>query len=384
MTEVDVVIQGGGIAGLALARSLRDGGQSVLIVDCRASVETGGAGILLQENALKALSSVGLCGADLGGGHPVTRINLGTSRHPKAMSAALREPALGLPRHQLLSALQSGIGSDVLALATTIKTWKPQGDGRWQVALSNGERRLCRVIVAADGAHSALREVVQGHKTRYRDTGQHCWRLLLDDIDHDGESYELQDGKCRLGFIPTADRQLYVYLTESNLDPSSASQRQWQDVQGAIAQFGTIGKTIAQRIDSETSLLKHPILDGPVFMPVAADMIFMGDAAHPMTPNLGQGAAMALEDAAILGLLLKKHEPEQAAKKFRTLRRRRVAWLCLMSHWAGAVAHLKSPGLRQLRTLGLRCTPAALVQYQQQAFNRSFDRQLERVGAVMP
>ncbi|WP_375055755.1 FAD-dependent monooxygenase [Zobellella sp. DQSA1] len=379
MGEVDVVIQGGGIAGLALARSLLDGGLSVSVVECRSTLETGGAGILLQENALKALSCIGVSAGDLGGGHSIKRINLGTRDCPKAMSIAVKGRALGLPRYQLLNCLQAGVDSDCVALNTTIKAWTKLGDGRLNVELSDGGRRVCRVIVAADGAHSTLRERVQQHKTRYRETGQHCWRFLLDDIDHDSESYELQNGRSRLGFIPTAGRQLYVYLTESSLDEESAARRGWREVQDSINGFGSMGKVIAQRIDSETTFLRHPIIDGPVFMPVGPDIIFMGDAAHPMTPNLGQGAAMALEDAAILGPLLRTRDPECASKLFCRLRHRRVARLCSLSYWAGAVAHVSNPGLRRLRTLGLQCIPAAVVQYQQQVFNRSFYRQLKRM-----
>lgn len=380
MKDVDVVIQGGGVAGLALARSLLSGGLSVSLVDSRSSNETGGAGILLQENALQALSSIGVAEADFDAGQRIKRINLGTGDRPKAMSTPVQGRALGLPRHELLRCLQEGVDGSCLTLGATLEAWDKMGDGWLSIKLSSGERLRSRVIVAADGAHSALREQIQGHKTRYRETGQYCWRCLLGDIDHDGESYELQNGKVRLGFIPTGERQLYIYLTESSLDGPSAAQKEWSDIRVSVSDFGALGKSIAQRIDSTTTLLRHPIIDGAAFMPDRSDVIFMGDAAHPMTPNLGQGAAMALEDAAILGPLLKSGNVDRAAERFYRLRRRRVAWLRSMSYWAGVLSHLRNPGLVKLRTFGLRCTPDAVVLHQQRAFNRAFCRQLKRVN----
>lgn len=233
----------------------------------------------------------------------------------------------------------------------------------------------CRWLIAADGIHSRLRQDMQANTTLFRSTGQYCWRMLVDDVEHNHEAYEIHAGVLRFGVIPTDSRQVYVYLVEAGIDATLAATKNWQDIKKTLQQGGKLFSYLAEKIDSTTKIILHPLIDGPVFMPIDFSTILIGDAAHPMTPNLGQGAAMALEDAVILGHLL-QGKNDNPSRDFYKLRAKRINQLLHSSYAAGFVAHWQTSWLQSARTLALRLAPTCILKYQQRLFNDGFNQQL--------
>ncbi|WP_369687129.1 FAD-dependent monooxygenase [Streptomyces somaliensis] len=90
-------------------------------------------------------------------------------------------------------------------------------------------------------------------------------------------------------------------------------------------------------------------------------VLLVGDAAHAMTPHLGQGAAMAVEDAYALALALRAGV-EGAPDRYRALRHRRVRAVQLASRYGGTVARWRNPVARALRETALRRMPDALAE----------------------
>jgi 2-polyprenyl-6-methoxyphenol hydroxylase-like FAD-dependent oxidoreductase len=103
---------------------------------------------------------------------------------------------------------------------------------------------------------------------------------------------------------------------------------------------------------------------------VRGRVALLGDAAHATTPNLGQGAAQALEDAWALGLALKKAGPEPSAlAAYREVRRKKALWIVKQSWSFQSVCHLKRGWQQSLRDFAVRHTPAAV---QKSSLNRIY------------
>ncbi len=375
MLSVDVVIQGAGIAGLALTQMLQKTGMTVITLDQRHALDTRGAGILLQDNAILALSHLGIDIHQIEHAATVSHINLGSVQHPDALRLATSGKARAMPRSGLLQELHRQINHSDLYWGTSIKRWQQRSDKTIELKLDDDRHVQCRWLIGADGVHSRLRQDIQGKTTVFRSTGQYCWRMLVDDVEHNNEAYEIHAGALRFGMIPTDSRQAYLYLVNADIDPGLAATKNWQDIKKALQHGGKLFLHLAEKINDFTRILFHPLIDAPVYMPVGSSTILIGDAAHPMTPNLGQGAAMALEDAVILGYLLqsKSNNPD---KDFYNLRAKRVSLLAHSSFTAGVVAHWQASWMQRARTLGLRLTPTRILKYQQHRFTDGFNQQI--------
>lgn len=104
------------------------------------------------------------------------------------------------------------------------------------------------------------------------------------------------------------------------------------------------------------------------------NIVLMGDAAHATTPNMGQGACMAIEDAVILANLIETHSNIQDAfVKFETLRRPRTEKIVNGSWTVGRVAQIENPVLAWLRNAAVRLTPPSVAERQMEfLYNVSF------------
>src|SRR5690606_23872674 len=140
-----------------------------------------------------------------------------------------------------------------------------------------------------------------------RSAGQTCWRLCAEAPELAPKvTIERWTPGRRIGVVPLSRGGIYVYLVESappgSVGPGSSS------VAHLRARFGGLDErldAILARVDGDPSLLVHhgDLVDLPVYSSGVGRVILLGDAAHSMTPNLGQGAATAIEDAGALGLL---------------------------------------------------------------------------------
>ncbi|HYH16898.1 MAG TPA: FAD-dependent monooxygenase, partial [Flavisolibacter sp.] len=95
-------------------------------------------------------------------------------------------------------------------------------------------------------------------------------------------------------------------------------------------------------------------------------ILWIGDAAHATTPNMGQGACQAIEDAVILGQELSRTNVEKAFKAFEKRRLRRTHYVINQSRLFGRIAHIQNQPLATLRNALLRLTPQRINQQQVQ------------------
>lgn len=352
---MNVLVVGGGIGGLSAAIALGTRGHRVELVERAARFEGIGAGLIMAPNATQALASLGVDLEPVG--QPldsmlVTRAD-GTVLNridPRRFTGRFG-PIYALTRPALHAALSAALPASVtVRLSTSVTSVAHDAQGA-DVTLSTGETRHFDLVVGADGLHSRVRELTLG-PVPYRYSGTTCWRGLTSNfgLTHAVEAW---GGECRVGAVPLRDHQLYYFLVCQA--PRRAPSPSFEEFKARFTQFRALAPLFAGL--SAEPPLHHDLeeLDAPVWG--TGRVLLLGDAAHAMTPNQGQGAAMAIEDAVALASVLAQ-SPDGVLERYREVRHQRVRQVQLDSRRLGAVAHWRHPVARWARDIVLRALPA--------------------------
>lgn len=318
-----VLVVGGGIGGLAAARALRQRGIAVDLIEKEPQWTVYGVGIIQPNNALRALERIGLAQACLehGGAFDGWRMHDADGKvlfdPPGNRGAAPHLPAHnGITRpklHDILIAGAREAGADI-RLGTTVHAYGDNGDSV-DVTLSNGDRRRYDLVIGIDGAFSETRRMLFGDRYRPQFTGQGVWRYNFRrpaEVDT-GAVFFGPDSK--VGLVPLSDTLMYMFIVTAEpgdgriegVDMADAMRHRLKSYNGLVAQ-------LREQIVDPAGVVYRPMLNILVDSPWRKGRVMLaGDAAHTTTPHLAQGAAMALEDAVLLGELLGEDRDLDAA-----------------------------------------------------------------------
>jgi 2-polyprenyl-6-methoxyphenol hydroxylase-like FAD-dependent oxidoreductase len=347
ISGMNITIVGAGIGGLTAALALHRSGHRISIMERAAALDPVGAGIVLAANAVRILQTLGVnvegFGRQLHGG--TVRTNSGAVIQRLAFDRFLSSvgQVFAFHRAELHGALLAALPKDVpLQLGCRFDSGaRPTGD----------------VLIGADGARSNVRESVCG-SIPLRYSGYTCWRAILPNPGV-AETVEDWGGDARSGVVPLTGDRIYVFLV---LTAPAGTPRQ-TSIEAIRRHFEKFVDPIPAVLDAarEAELLHHDIeeLEAPVWG--RGKTVLIGDAAHAMTPNFGQGAAMAIEDAALLPEVVSADAPAEA---LRTLRHERVSKVQEGSRRFGELAHWTSPVAVWLRNGLLRSLPVRLAEKQ--------------------
>jgi 2-polyprenyl-6-methoxyphenol hydroxylase-like FAD-dependent oxidoreductase len=351
-----IVIQGAGITGLVLAGLLERRGLDYRLVERTMQMYAVGAGIVLQRNALEVLDRLHEADFDAVS-TPIEQMLIGSAEEPvlQALSLDHASRARGVHRGDLQQFLLQQIDPARLCLGTSVESWKDR-QTRLDVTLSSGECLRADVLVGADGIASGVRRSLSG-APRVRDSGQWCARTVVAGRPTGADAWEIHAGRHRLGVVPLAGERSYVFWVRSHHPDECIPQ---EDIEASVRSLGPLGGAVAALFTPRQSWLQHPLTDIPISWG-RGRVVLVGDAAHALTPNLGQGAALGIEDAYVLAGLLGVDGPHASrpAEQLRRLRHARVSSVRRISYLMGKVAHLENPRLCRLRSRLLKATSPA-------------------------
>ncbi|QDA59150.1 FAD-dependent monooxygenase [Hymenobacter jejuensis] len=377
------LIIGAGIGGLTTALALLRQGHEVQVVEAAPELREVGAGVVLGANAMRALAQFGAHDAVRPLGHPVTHLHL-YNQQGDLLNAADTTPFterlgfdnLGIHRatlqHALLRLLPPGI----------VQVGKPFE--RFEATLYNimahfadGSATTADALIGADGIRSRVRrQLLPQSQPRY--AGYTCWRAVVNATSlhlKAGYASEFWGRPGRFGYVPMANGQAYWFACINSPEANNPRFRGFR-VADLQRHFGSFHAPVPEMLalTRDDQLLWNDILDiKPLRHFAFGRVLLLGDAAHATTPNLGQGAGQAVEDAAVLAACLSRQpKPEDAFREFERLRRPRTTRVVKLSWQMGRVAQLQNHVLTFLRDAVMRRVPAS-VQNSQMDFLYQLD-----------
>ncbi len=348
-SSLDIAIIGAGMGGLASAAALRKAGIDVTVYEQARQFTRLGAGIQIGCNAMHVLRGLGLepplraetfyprswNNRDAGSGEILFDMLFGAEAEAKYGA-----PYLLAHRGDLHSALASAVPSELVKLEHRLTGLDQQGDGRIRLAFANGAVVTADAVIGADGVHSVVRTALFGEDEPHF-TGRIAYRTVYPASRLNG--YEITNctkwwGEDRhIVVYPVKPDRSEIYFVTSQPEPGFELES-WSatgDVKVLRAAFEGFHPEVQRVLAAAPDVHKRPLVDRePLPHWVEGNVALLGDACHPMTPYMAQGAAMAIEDAAILSRCLAGVEREGVAaalRRYEKTRQERTARVQLTS-----------------------------------------------------
>jgi 2-polyprenyl-6-methoxyphenol hydroxylase-like FAD-dependent oxidoreductase len=331
-----VLIVGGGPAGMSAAIALAQLGIDCSVVELTSDWRPAGVGIGLQSPPLRAAKALGLfdeiiraarphleialCAADGQELSLIPQINVNGPDDPPFVNMsriALHElMATALDHHRV-----------PVRLGTTVDALDEHEDGV-RVALTDGTVADFDLVVGADGVHSKVRDMVLPGAPSAQLAGQAIWRLAGRCPEGLNRYTIMIAGPHRIGLVPLPGNDLYLWMLDSTLGPERPPRDQLLALfQQRMAAYGGFAPAVAEQATDATQLdfraLRWLLVPPPWH---AGRVVLIGDAVHTTTPHMAFGAGLAIEDAVVLGELVRDGVPPEdlgaqlAARRFERCR----------------------------------------------------------------
>jgi 2-polyprenyl-6-methoxyphenol hydroxylase-like FAD-dependent oxidoreductase len=354
---VVIHIVGAGIAGLASAVALRGTGLPVRVVERSVAPRARGGGIGLTPNGMHALHRLGVGAAVCS--RSVVQAEGGV-RTPSGRWLARTDLAFverrygehvrALLRRDLIAVLTEALPPGTVHYGVTATLVSP-GDGNGPALLRVGVDVVpCDLVVAADGIRSAVRGALYPDHPGLRDRGSASWRTVVPAGDVSLAPAETWGAGLRLSILPLPAGRTHVsaLATDAARDGADLTTLfgRWHD---------PIPTLLARAADAEVHLDRIEDLAAPLPALGTGRVVLVGDAAHPMAPNVGL-ANLALEDAVELahriGDIADGGALRAALADYDRVRRPRVDRLARISRWTGRIVESAGPVAVAARNAG--------------------------------
>ncbi|MBT2704470.1 FAD-dependent monooxygenase [Chryseobacterium sp. ISL-80] len=365
-----VTIIGAGIGGLSAAIALQRQGVKVKVFEKATELIETGAGIVLAANAIKVLEKLGVANQVRQAGSPVKKAEIRTSDGKLIVNMPVHKQAERygtysylIYRPELQRILYEKLKPDTVVFG---KKFSGIEQDRKKVTsfFEDGEMNTSDLLIGADGVHSRVRkEIVEDSPLRY--SGFTAFRGISYFADERfpeelGGGFEAWGRGKRFGFSHLGKGRVFwfaaVNMPEGTL--TALANKKKTVLHHFHWWWGPIEAVIDSTADSK--ILVHEIFDRkPVDSWHKGRAVLLGDAAHPMLPNLGQGGAQAMEDALILTNCLKLNpgEIEQALNQYEHLRSSRTKKIVQSSRMMARMMQLENSAAIRLRNHMIRNTP---------------------------
>jgi 2-polyprenyl-6-methoxyphenol hydroxylase-like FAD-dependent oxidoreductase len=295
-------IVGGGFAGLTAACALAQRGWRVRLHERAERLRTAGAGINIYQNGLRVLEALGALEETIRDGerHLVRETR---DQHDRLLSThPWHIPVYGVLRQRMIDAIAAAArraGAEILLGSEGIAA-----TAEGELTLSTGERLKADLVVAADGVNSRIRDGL-GLVSQRRYLPDGAIRILVPKVDRgeasDGRTIEYYSGNRRFLYNPCNTEQLYLAMTMRHDDAGARAVpidkalwiRSFPHLEPLINRIGDVA-----RYDRFEYIRLRRWSAGRVAV--------LGDAAHAIPPNIGQGAGCAMMNALSMAVFLER------------------------------------------------------------------------------
>ncbi|KAI3686500.1 hypothetical protein L1987_80178 [Smallanthus sonchifolius] len=359
----EVVIVGAGIAGLSTAVSLHRLGVRSVVLEQAESLRTGGTSLTLFKNGWKVLDTMGV-GDELRSQYlEIQGMVIKTEAGRELRSFTFKEvdqtqEVRAVERRTLLETLAKQLPVDSICFSSKLARIERHKDGETLLELVNGTRISSKVVIGCDGIRSSVAKWMGFSEPNY--VGYCAFRGLADYPDGQpfGQRVNYIYGQgIRAGYVPVSPTKVYWFVCFNSPSPGPKITDPIVLKKQAKQLIKKWPSDELQNIVDATpddTIIRTPLVDRwlwPGFSPPASlgGAVLVGDAWHPMTPNLGQGACCALEDAVVL---VQKLAPaleagpmaiEDALRSYQNERWPRIFPMTVRANVVGAVLQLENP-----------------------------------------
>lgn len=369
-----ISIAGAGIGGLTLAALLNQRGIQATVFEKSNTPNPLGTGLSIWKNALDILFPLGLKEDIQARACEIKHIEVLNEKGRRLQylpMSTLGKGEIGymMHREELHRMLREKIEPHQLCHQSRISGVKQHSD-KIEFTVNHKQTLLTDVLVGADGLHSRIREYVL-EKDELRYSGEICWRGIAS-VNHPDQGWlrEFQGPGIRAGFSPIDDQRVYWFLTQVSSPDFSLSREEHQAY--LTEKFKHWPHDIAGLINATPTdeIYFHPLYDRkPVLRWSKNRVTLLGDAAHPMTPNLGQGACMAIEDAAALTRSISTYENVSSMlQNYEQQQVTRARHMVNASRAMGKLANIRNPFAKLVKEKIMAATPSSMMARQMKKY----------------
>lgn len=331
-----VLVVGGGIGGQSVAIALRQANVEVEVAEIQAEYNVYGVGIIQQANSLRALDAIGVADEAMKRGYPYGLVKL-CLPHGVQIGEAGTPPIGRFPSHNGISrrvlhdvllekALEVGVK---FSMNTTVEKLDENEDGV-TVTFNDGRVEKYDIVIGADGIRSKVRQMLFG-EIPLQYVGLSVWRYPFKRPKDLDTGYMYFGKKSKIGLIPMTEDEIYMFIVtaEGDDNPFIPEETFLPKLRAYLAEYPMpmVQECIPQLTNPK--LVNYRPME-VVKLPAPwhkGRVVIIGDAAHATIPQLGSGAALAIEDAVVLVEELQKEDNvEKAYENFMNRRLER----CLM------------------------------------------------------
>ncbi|XDD44681.1 FAD-dependent monooxygenase (plasmid) [Leptospira sp. WS60.C2] len=355
-----IAIIGGGIGGLTTALALRQNGKEFTVYESAAEIKPVGAGIVMANNAMQVFNKLGIRKKIENAGHKISDIKITDAQLNTISSSNLAkyEKQFGvynvaIHRADLQKILAEEIG--ILNIQFSKRLLKIEQVNGFKLAFDDNTSINADIVIGADGINSTVRKEVFGIGN-IRDTKQRCWRGVTE-LDwtskYNHEAFEAWGKGKRFGFVKISDKKVYWFAVINDILIKNE-----KNITALFKEFHPeIVKIIAETPNDKT--IFNDIIDlQPISHWQKGKVCLIGDAAHATTPNMGQGACQAVEDAYVLGKLFGQGKSaEEVFAKYEKLRMGKAHFIVNTSWKIGKIAHFSNSLAIWLRNVLVKAIP---------------------------
>ncbi len=361
----EMLIVGGGIAGLSAAIAARLAGVDVEVLEADPDWAAVGVGLVFQPNALRAVKALGVLDRILEEGFGYDGLRT-IDAQGRTISETTEGPRLagpdypsaaGAPRPALAAILKDRAAELGARLtAGTSVSGLSLGADHVEARLTSGALRRYDLVVGADGIHSSVRRMVFAYALAPELTGQGVWRFTTSRPPEVQRAWLCRGAHSSAGLIPLTREVMYLFLVENGVPAGRRLTREAlaPTLAGLLAGFGGPIADIAARLGPDSDVVYRPfewVITPPPWH--RGRVLLIGDAAHASTAHLGAGGGMAIEDAVVLGeLLAARPDPDELLGSFMRRRFERCMLVARNSHLLGEVEQGKVAGVDAGRIAG--------------------------------